>query len=201
MGNLKEIVGIKSDADFQTLVDNGSLTYTDSEGNEQVIEYNDDSLYFTPEQDLPDYIKNITEEQISKWDYAYNNIDLVQETARDAYVLAEENETKIKSMDLAFDTSIRTTGTYNFLVDISNYKMLSICAYDTDNNEYIVQSIPVSEFLLKDSSYPLNLDRSSSATTRYMLMYPLFNDGVASTTSFVVSNFTKMNLRRIWAYN
>jgi phosphopantothenoylcysteine synthetase/decarboxylase len=44
MGNLKEIVGIKNDQDFQTLVDTGKLTYGD-----QTIEFSDDALYFTPE--------------------------------------------------------------------------------------------------------------------------------------------------------
>lgn len=45
MGNLKEIVGIKNDQDFQQLVNNGTITY-----GEETIEYSDDAIYFTPEE-------------------------------------------------------------------------------------------------------------------------------------------------------
>ena len=63
MGNLKEIVGIKNDQDFQTLVDTGTLTYGD-----QTIEYSDDALYFTPDTEeggeIDAYTKQETEDLI-----------------------------------------------------------------------------------------------------------------------------------------
>lgn len=96
-----------------------------------------------------------------------------------------------KEPTLVYNTSTASTGTYNFLEDVTNYNELCFAFYN-NNGEYDTITIPVSEWLLKSSTYPLFMNSSSAANTRYILAYPSGNE------AFVIKDRSNVTLRRIW---
>lgn len=101
---------------------------------------------------------------------------------------------------LIYDTSTEATGTYSFLpknssttvVDnISNFNYISFAAYTISDQRYSITTIPVSEWLKKEASYPLHLITNGIGA---WTVYPNGNTG------FICVENGNARLRRIWAW-
>ena len=136
MGNLKEIVGIKNDQDFQTLVDTGSITYTDKDGNEEVIEFSEDNIYFTPDTETcsgvtAEYVDNKIAELVNS---APETLDTLGELAQ----AIKDNDSVVEALNSAIgnkanQSDLDTTNT-NVAQNASNIGALSNNKADINAN-------------------------------------------------------------------
>ncbi|MBQ8443787.1 MAG: hypothetical protein IJX25_00325 [Clostridia bacterium] len=145
MGNLKEIVGIKNDQDFQTLVDTGTLTYGD-----QTIEYSDDAIYFTPDteegEEIDAYTKQETEDLIDdKIADLVNSAPETLDTLGEVAQAIKDNESVVDALNSAigskadkdFVNSSISTATATFRGTVDSVEDLPTTEIDLNDYAFV----------------------------------------------------------------